>query len=66
MIPVDTDRGPGYTPEERESGNTLGFWFCVQPLRDVLDAPLAQAGVEECRGSQRAFAAVAFALAGSG
>ncbi len=46
MIPVDTDRGPGYTPEERESGNTLGYWFCVQPLRDVLDAPLTQAGVE--------------------
>ncbi len=46
MIPVDTDRGPGYTPEERESGTTLGFWFCVQPVRDVLDGPLSQAGVE--------------------
>ncbi|MBK9494775.1 MAG: hypothetical protein BWZ07_02891 [Alphaproteobacteria bacterium ADurb.BinA280] len=46
MIAIDTDRGPGYTPEERESGTALGYWFCVQPLRDVLDAPLAQAGVE--------------------
>lgn len=46
-IPVATDRGPGYIPEEREGGAEQVLWLDLSPLRAQLEAPLQSAGVEQ-------------------
>jgi hypothetical protein len=46
-IPVATDRGPGYIPEEREGESEQVFWLDLGPLRAQLESPLQGAGVEQ-------------------
>jgi cyclic-di-GMP-binding protein len=45
-LPVATDRGPGYIPEEREAGADVLLWLDLASLRAVLEQPLLAAGVE--------------------
>ena len=46
-VPVLTDRGPGYIPEEREGGADSVLWLDLRPLRAILEAPLQVAVVEQ-------------------
>jgi hypothetical protein len=46
-VPVATDRGPGYIPEEREEGAGILLWLDLTPLRAALESPLQAAGVEQ-------------------
>ena len=46
-VPVASDRGPGYIPEEREGAAEQVLWLDLGPLRAVLEAPLQNAGVEQ-------------------
>jgi len=45
-VPIRTDRGPGYIPEEREGGADSVLWLDLGPLREALEMPLQLAGVE--------------------
>jgi hypothetical protein len=46
-VPVMTDRGPGYIPEEREGGVESVLWLDLAPLRALLEAPLQNSGIEQ-------------------
>ncbi len=46
-VPVATDRGPGYIPEEREAGAASVLWLDLTPLRSQLEAPLQSVGIEQ-------------------
>lgn len=46
-VPVSTDRGPGYIPEEREAAAAQVLWLDLTPLRSQLEGPLQSVGVEQ-------------------
>lgn len=41
-VPVDSDRGPGFIPEERESGEGRLLWLDLRGARQLIEAPLAK------------------------
>lgn len=42
-LPIDSDQGPGFIPEERAGESATTVWLDLKPLRDLIEPPLATA-----------------------